>query len=114
MVEIIMSTTNNIPTKKIVKVLGDISAKKKVWLSENPEGCFKELKKEARAMGANAIINAKYHFSGLGMTASATGVAVIVKDIKRLVCDQCSKELPEGDFTFCPFCGAKLSRARLR
>lgn len=109
MVEIIMSTTDNIPTKKIVKVLGNISAKKTVWLSENPEGCFKELKKKARLLGANAIINAKYHSSGLGMSASATGVAVKVEDITQLVCGQCSKELPEGDFSFCPYCGSKLS-----
>jgi uncharacterized protein YbjQ (UPF0145 family) len=107
--DILISKSDNIPTKKIVAVLGNVSARKVMWTSENPEKCFKELKKKAEKMGADGIINVTYEPSGLGgVSASCHGLAVKLADADRQKCPKCKKELPLGNYTYCPHCGSSL------
>ncbi len=107
---IIVSKSDRIPTKKIVAVLGNVSAKKAMWFSESPEKCFKELKKKAEMMGADGIINVTYEPCGaLGTHGSCYGIAVKLEDANRQSCPKCNKELPSGNFTFCPHCGSSLT-----
>jgi hypothetical protein len=47
--------------------------------------------------------------SGLGFSASATGVAVKLADEYEKKCSKCKKSLPEGKIAFCPYCGSSLS-----
>jgi len=82
--DILISTSDSIPTKKIVAVLGNVSAKKTMWFSESPEKCFEELKKKAEKMGADGIINVTYEPSGLGgISGSCHGLAVKLADVDR-------------------------------
>jgi len=108
MVNILVSKSDGIPTKKIVTVLGNISAKKLMWWSESPEECFEELKKKAEKMGADGSINVAYVPSGLGFSASCHGLAVKLADAEIHTCTKCNKELPSGNYTYCPHCGSSL------
>ena len=107
--DIIVTKADTIPTKKVVEILGNVCAKKLVWVSEDPEGLFQELKVKARVLGADAVINAIYVPSGFGFSASATGVAVKLADENEKKCPKCKKALPEGKIAFCPYCGSSLS-----
>jgi len=109
MVGIIISKSDRIPTKKIVAVLGNVSAKKVTWISESSEKCFEELKKKAEMMGADGIINVTYEPSGFGGThGSCHGIAVKLADVEIQTCQKCNKELPSGNYKYCPHCGASL------
>ncbi len=109
MVDILISKSDSIPTKKIVAVLGNVSAKKAMWFSESPEKCFEELKKKAEEMGADGIINVTYEPSGLaGVSGSCYGIAVKLADSEIQTCPKCNKELPSGNYTYCPHCGSSL------
>jgi len=106
---ILISKSDSIPTKKIVAVLGNVSAKKVMWFSESPEKCFEELKKKAEMMGADGIINVTYEPSGLfGVSGTCHGLAVKLEDADRQTCPKCNKELPSGNYTYCPHCGSSL------
>jgi|GEM_PF-5105136 len=77
---ILVSDSDKIPTMKVVEVIGNISTKKVMWVSENPDKCMDELKKKAEAIGANAIINFTYEPSGtLGWFGTCRGLAVKVE-----------------------------------
>ena len=106
---VIITTSDKIPGKRIVKVLGNVYAKKAEWFSPEPNKCFEELKKKAKLMGANAVINVVYTSAGaLGYSGSCSGIAVKLEDYPQKMCPKCKKELPE-DYSFCPYCGAPLS-----
>lgn len=77
--EILMTTTETIPGKHIVKVLGVVKASRVTWLrsSKAMEKVDRDLIRKAREMGANAIIGVKYQDAILEYTA--TGTAVVVK-----------------------------------
>jgi len=49
--DVLICTSDNIPTKKIVRLIGEVSAKKVMVMGENPDKCYEELKKKAREMG---------------------------------------------------------------
>ena len=79
---ILVSESDKIPTKKVVSVVCNVSAKKVMWFSDNPDKCMEELKKKAEEVGANAIINFAYEPAGaLGISGSCRGLAVKVVDI---------------------------------
>ena len=82
--DVLISTSDSIPTKKIVSLIGEVSAKKVMYMGENPEKCFEELKKKAREMGANAVINVVYYPSGShGLHGTAKGLAVKVENAPK-------------------------------
>ena len=77
---ILVSDSDKIPTMKVVEVIGNISAKKAMWFSENPDKCMEQLKKKAEDLGANAIINFTYEPAGtLGLSGTCRGLAVKVE-----------------------------------
>lgn len=81
---ILVSESDNIPTKKIVAVVCNVSARKAMWFSERADKCMEELKKKAEEVGANAIINFTYEPAGaLGMYSTCRGLAVKVEDLKE-------------------------------
>jgi uncharacterized protein YbjQ (UPF0145 family) len=109
MAGVIITESDNVPTKKIVAVLGNVSAKVLCWSRESPEKCFDELSKIAGTMGADAVINVVYHKAGiLGWHGTCTGIAVKLEDLDISFCPNCNKELPKGNLMFCPFCGNSL------
>jgi len=81
---ILVFESDNIPTKKIVAVIGNVSSKKVMWLGDRPDKCIEELKKKAEEIGANAIINFTYQSAGaLGIYGTCRGLAVKVEDLKE-------------------------------
>jgi uncharacterized protein YbjQ (UPF0145 family) len=110
MAGVIITESDNVPTKKIVAVLGNVTAKALMWSRESPEKCYEELRKIAGSMGADAVINVVYHKAGnLGFHGYATGLAVKLEDLDISLCPNCNKELPKGKLAFCPFCGKSLN-----
>jgi len=110
MSDILVTTSDKIPGKKIVKVLGNVYAKKIEWFSPEPNKCFEELKRQAKLMGADAVINVVYASAGaLGISGSCSGIAVKLADISQKTCPKCRKELPEENYAFCPYCGASIN-----
>ena len=108
--DVIITPSDNIPTKKIVAVLGNVSARKFVMFNERPEKCFEELKKKAAAMGADAVINVIYRKPGLlENSANCNGLAVTLEDDVKKLCPKCKKELPDDKFPFCPHCGSSTT-----
>lgn len=128
---IIVTSSDKIPTKRIVKVLGTVHAKKAMWISENPELCYEELKKVAGRMGADAVINVVYCPSGHGAYGSCNGIAVkleedstvrgteanasntqvvrekeIIKEVVMIPCPYCGALMPQTSL-FCGNCGAR-------
>ena len=80
---VIVTSSDHIPTRRIVQVIGNVSAKKVMWISERPDQCTKKLKEKAREMGANAIINFAYERCGFwGWHGTCRGLAVKVEDEK--------------------------------
>jgi uncharacterized protein YbjQ (UPF0145 family) len=112
----IVSKTDNIPTKRIVSVLGNISIKRAEAFSENEEKSMQKLIRKAERMGANAIINFSYRGSGTwGVYSSCSGLAVIIEDINnnldhrdknKVYCRYCGKIIRNLD-RFCRHCGSK-------
>ena len=77
---ILVSKSDKIPTMKVVTVIGNVSAKKLLWVSESPDKCMEELKKKAEEMGANAIIDFSYEPAGtFGWYGTCRGLAVKVE-----------------------------------
>lgn len=77
----LVTASDNTPTKRIVAVLGTVFAKRTMWLSDRPDKCVESLKEEARKIGANAIINFRYQPAGLlGVYGTCMGLAVRVQD----------------------------------
>ncbi|MFX1464070.1 MAG: hypothetical protein ACFFBF_13650 [Promethearchaeota archaeon] len=109
----IVSQTDNIPTKKIVKILGKIKVKdfKELGEAEN----MQRLIRKAKAMGADAIINYAYGRLGLfDIVTTYWGFAVKTEDIIPIqrvlntsVCCNCGTHI-EKDQRFCGRCGTKL------
>ena len=78
---VLVSESDSIPTKKIVAVIGNVSARKLAWVSEVKNSCIEDLKRQADDMGANAIINVTYEKAGiLGWHGTARGLAVKVEE----------------------------------
>jgi uncharacterized protein YbjQ (UPF0145 family) len=109
MVDIIVTESETIPSKKVVEILGNVSVKKVMWLIEDPEKLFQELRKQARVLGADAVISVVYRPLSSGIAAQATGIAVKLANESAPKCNNCNKELPEGNIAFCPHCGSSLS-----
>ena len=79
----LVSKTEKIPNKKIIKVIGNVSVKFIEWWNQDEGLAIKKLAEKATVIGANGIINFTYRGSGLfGTHGSANGLAVIVEDIK--------------------------------
>ena len=109
---IIVTERDDVPTKKIVEVLGKISAVTPAPMGERPEKCYQILRSKAEKMGADAVINVIYSRAGNWRpTCSASGLAVKLADLDRNLCPRCSRELPKGDILFCPFCGTRLNES---
>ncbi len=110
----IVSKTDNIPTKRIVSILGNISIRRAEAFSENEEKAMQKLIRKAERMGANAIINFSYRGSGTwGTYGSCSGLAVIIEDINpghqdqnMVYCRNCGKVI-EIFARFCKHCGSK-------
>ena len=78
--EIITTSADHIPTKKIVRVIGEVYSARTIWISSSEEKCIRKLKEKAAKLGANAIINVIYDHGGfLSGKESARGLAVIVE-----------------------------------
>jgi uncharacterized protein YbjQ (UPF0145 family) len=111
---IIITSSDKIPTKKIVKVLGNVFAERRMtwmWQRERPELCYEDLRKAADKMGADAVINVTYTPPGtFGVIASCHGIAIKVEEEIEdyLKCPNCEKKLPHSNFAYCPFCGKSL------
>jgi uncharacterized protein YbjQ (UPF0145 family) len=110
--DIIITSTDTIPTKKIVKILGNVTVKKHMWSSERADLCYEELRKAAERMSADAVINVAYSPAGtFGVVGSCTGIAFKLEEEsleQYPKCPNCERELPQSDFDFCPFCGKSL------
>ena len=84
----IVSSTDTIPGKKIVKVLGTIHTQKPIFSAiVSPKMAEKNLEKQAEKMGANAIVGFKVEEMQLRRVRTvrqytAYGTAVIVEDEK--------------------------------
>jgi len=78
--DIIVTTLDKIPSKKIVKVLGVVHDSRIAWISA--KNCVRkiieEIKWQAWFLGADAIINLKIQPTLLGF--SGTGTAVKLED----------------------------------
>jgi len=127
----IVTTTETIPGKKIVQVLGTVHAKESFTggYLVSPEMAQRKLAKEAEKLGANAIVGLKIeekqrtkHVSLLRHRHySAYGTAVIVEEEKGAIseaehgrqagqmnyCPKCGARLPD-DAVYCPVCGHKM------
>ena len=114
----IVSKTDNIPTKKIVTVLGKISTKVAEYFAgsgSQEEAAMQILIRKAKTMGADAIINFSYGIRGiLGIKTTYTGLAVITEDIIPIhqvldtsVCWNCGTQIEKSQ-RFCGFCGTNL------
>ena len=115
----IVSKTDNIPTKKIVTVLGKISTNvAEDFFGSEEADATQRLIRKAKTMGADAIINFSYGIRGilgiLGIRTTYTGLAVITEDIIPIhqvldtrVCWNCGTQI-EKNQRFCGFCGTKL------
>ncbi len=80
----IVTTTDTIPRKKIVKILGIVFASSgsmaKPTIEEAREDACEKLKKEAEKLGANAIVGVKAeHVVTLACAITLTGTAVEIK-----------------------------------
>lgn len=82
----IISTTDTIPGKKIVKVLGEVHARNNPFaISLDPaENAKRYLEKEAEKLGANAIVGFRTERQERrrNVTYYAYGTAVVVEDEK--------------------------------
>ena len=83
--DILISDTNDVPGKKIIKTIGKVKTKcnaeksdiKKLAIFKFKEGPIK-LKKIANKLGANAIIEVRFGYRGMDLVGE--GTAVIVED----------------------------------
>ena len=66
-------TTNDIPGKKIVKVLGLVEARCNYFVRNEEKSARDNLEKKAREMGANAIVGYNYY------KMKARGTAVVIE-----------------------------------
>jgi uncharacterized protein YbjQ (UPF0145 family) len=116
-VPIIISTSDSIPGKNIVDVIGDVFVKRTVWFEDDKGKMIEMLKREAEDMGANAVVNMVHQPSGFwGSTESCSGLAVKIeafsvqgqKQGDSIFCTECGEQLPK-DSKYCSHCGANLS-----
>ncbi|MBA7671606.1 hypothetical protein ES703_79765 [subsurface metagenome] len=115
----IVSKTDNIPTKKIVTVLGKISTNVAEDFPGSEEvAAMQILIRKAKTIGADAIINFSRGIRGilgiLGIRTTYTGLAVITEDIIPIqqvlntsVCWNCGTQIEKSQ-RFCGFCGTNL------
>lgn len=112
----IVSKTDDIPTKKIVTVLGKISIKIiEDFFGSEENATMQKLIRKAKAMGADAITNFSYRRLGIfEIITTYSGLAVITEDIIPIqqvlntnVCWNCGTQI-EKNQRFCRFCGTKL------
>ena len=111
----IVSKTDTIPTKKIVKVLGEIKVKDFKVLGKGES--MQRLIRKAKIIGADAIINfscRKGEILWYDLVDIYTGLAVITEDIIPLkqvlntnICWNCGTPV-EKNQRFCRSCFAKL------
>ena len=101
----LVSKTDNIPTKKIISILGNISINRVEWWGHDETKAMEKLIEKAKSMGANAIINFSYNDSGVfGAYGNSNGIAVITENIDK----KDSKEITSTDYKFCHKCGEKI------
>ena len=72
----IVSTTDTIPGKKIVKMIGAIEARCSHFVLNEAKSAQKNLEKKAEKLGANAIVG--FRIEKISGVAHAYGTAVIV------------------------------------
>ena len=110
--DIIAVTTDTIAGKKIVKTLGAVQARNNPLLGVGVAeiDSRRNLMKEARKLGANAITGMKTERQQTksGITYYMYGTAVIVEDEEGGVSDAKSGKQAEN-LNYCPNCGARLS-----
>lgn len=73
----IVSTTDTIAGKKVVKTLGAIDARCSMFVLNEVKSAQKNLEKKADSMGANAIIG--YKIEKVSGVAHAFGTAVVIE-----------------------------------
>jgi len=75
----ITTTTDTVPGREIVKIIGVVQASKTAWLTDDRarKGALRKLISRAESMGADAIIGIKYT-DGI-ITAGIEGTAVKLK-----------------------------------
>lgn len=73
----IVSTTDTIAGKKVVKMLGAIDARCSMFVLNEAKSAQKNLEKKAEEMGANAVIG--YKIEKISGVAHAIGTAVVVE-----------------------------------
>lgn len=114
----IISKTDNIPAKRIVKALETIVIRSsEMWsiTSWNEAKAMERIMQKAKQMGANAVVNFIYKKKGTHI--SCTGLGVIVEDIDTgtshirenndiKFCENCGNKM-QSFYKFCPFCGAE-------
>jgi len=78
---VLVSTSDGVPGKEIVEVLGNVSVKRSVWFKNDKEKMVRKLQGEAEGMGANAVVNMVYESAGVfGTTERCSGLAVKVRE----------------------------------
>ena len=112
----IISKTDNIPAKRIVKALETIVLKgSKMWKNWSEAIAMERIRQKAIEIGANAVINFRYNEDGTHIFC--TGLGVIVEDIETTsspmnessnvsFCESCGNE-KQNSHKFCPFCGTE-------
>jgi hypothetical protein len=75
----IVVAEEEVPKRKIIKVLGAIEASPGPLALNSVKSARKRLEKEAEELGANAIINYKIKTQVLGLGTLASGTAVIIE-----------------------------------
>jgi uncharacterized protein YbjQ (UPF0145 family) len=73
----IISTTDTVPGKKVVKTIGVVEARRSHFVLNKAKSAQKNLEKEAEKIGANAIIG--FRIAKVSGVAHAYGTAVIVE-----------------------------------
>lgn len=114
----IVSKTDKIPAKRIVKALGTIVIRSsEMWsfTSWNEAKAMEKILQKAEKVGANAVVNFTYKKKGTHI--SCTGLGVIVEDIDNVplhirenndikICENCGNKM-QSSYIFCPFCRAE-------
>jgi len=78
---IIVTTTDIVPGKEIVEILGVVHGKSEKWTTESraKDSAVKKMVEKAEKLGADAIVGVKITAGGLGRSVAVMGTAVKLK-----------------------------------
>jgi len=112
---VIIVTTDSIPGKKIVKTHGLVQASSGLQTGGGADSIAeidarRDLMKEARRLGANAVIGMKTtrQLEGGGVTYNMYGTAVVAED-ENGIAREAEHIKQAGDVNYCTSCGGRLA-----